>query len=164
MPLSINVGLSRKASKNYQSTGVSINVTAELDQALLAKPEELQQQIDDLYAQAEQAIQRQVQSYAGPTAGQPRPANGPARPRNGATTPARLSTRSNGHDNGRSTPAGATESQRRAIDAIAQRLDLDAVAEVQQEFGLDLDRLTIRQASQVIDHLKALSPRPRNGA
>ena len=38
MPLSINVGLSRKASKDYQSTGVSINVTAELDQSLLAKP------------------------------------------------------------------------------------------------------------------------------
>jgi hypothetical protein len=29
MPSSINVGLSRKASKDYQSTGVSINVTAE---------------------------------------------------------------------------------------------------------------------------------------
>ena len=27
MPLSINVGLSRKASKDYQSTGISINVT-----------------------------------------------------------------------------------------------------------------------------------------
>jgi hypothetical protein len=47
MPLSINVGLSRKASKDYQSTGVSINVTAELDQALLAKPDELQQQVGD---------------------------------------------------------------------------------------------------------------------
>ena len=43
MPLSINVGLSRKASRDYQSTGVSINVTAELDQSLLAKPDELQQ-------------------------------------------------------------------------------------------------------------------------
>lgn len=39
MPLSINVGLSRKASRDYQSTGVSINVTAELDQTLLARPE-----------------------------------------------------------------------------------------------------------------------------
>ena len=45
MPLSINVGLSRKASKDYQSTGVSINVTAELDQALLTKPDELQKQV-----------------------------------------------------------------------------------------------------------------------
>jgi hypothetical protein len=37
MPLSINVGLSRKA-KDYQSTGVSINVTTELHQSLLARP------------------------------------------------------------------------------------------------------------------------------
>ena len=39
--LSVNVSLSRKASKDYQSTGVSINVTAELDQSLLARPEQL---------------------------------------------------------------------------------------------------------------------------
>ena len=38
MPLSINVGLSRKASKDYQSTGVSINVTTELHQSLLDRP------------------------------------------------------------------------------------------------------------------------------
>ena len=52
MPLSINVGLSRKASKDYQSTGVSINVTAELDSALLQNPAKLQQQIAGLYGQA----------------------------------------------------------------------------------------------------------------
>jgi hypothetical protein len=50
MPLSVNVGLSRKASKDYQSTGVSINVTAELDQSLLAKPDQLQREVDNLYA------------------------------------------------------------------------------------------------------------------
>ena len=38
MPLTIDVGLSRKASKDYQSTGTSINLTAELDQALLPRP------------------------------------------------------------------------------------------------------------------------------
>jgi len=31
LPLTVNVGLSRKASKDYQSTGASINLTAELD-------------------------------------------------------------------------------------------------------------------------------------
>lgn len=60
MPLSINVGLSRKASKDYQSTGCSINVVAELDQSLLAWPDELQQQIDALYRQAEEALNRQA--------------------------------------------------------------------------------------------------------
>ncbi|HEY8746334.1 MAG TPA: hypothetical protein VIM11_00060, partial [Tepidisphaeraceae bacterium] len=50
--------LSRKASKDYQSTGASINIVAELDQSLLAKPDELQRQIDGLYQQAEEAINR----------------------------------------------------------------------------------------------------------
>ena len=56
MPLSINVGLSRKASRDFQSAGYSINVTAELDQSLLARPDELQRQVADLYAQAESAL------------------------------------------------------------------------------------------------------------
>src|SRR3954447_8338274 len=64
MPLSINVGLSRKASKDFQSSGVSINVTAELDQSLLARPDELQQQIDALYAHAQQALDRQANQGA----------------------------------------------------------------------------------------------------
>ena len=34
MPLTVNVGISRKASANYQSAGLSINLTAELDQSL----------------------------------------------------------------------------------------------------------------------------------
>ncbi len=52
MPLNINVGLSRKASENYQSSGVSINLTAELDSSLLSRPTELQHEIEALYQQA----------------------------------------------------------------------------------------------------------------
>jgi hypothetical protein len=58
MPLTVNAGLSRKASENYQSTGVSINVSAELDQVLLARPVELQQAIEPLYRLAETALTR----------------------------------------------------------------------------------------------------------
>ena len=58
MPLSMNVGLSRKASRDYRSTGVSINVTAELDQSPLAKPEELQKQIGGLYFRTQSALDR----------------------------------------------------------------------------------------------------------
>jgi hypothetical protein len=60
MPLTIDVGLSRKASENYQSTGTSINITAELDQSLLARPDQLQQEIDRLYEQANTALDRQT--------------------------------------------------------------------------------------------------------
>ena len=59
------------------------------------------------------------------------------------------------HRNGRDE-TGMTTARRRAIDAIAQRLNLGAAAECHREFGLDLARLTVREASAMIDHLKAL--------
>jgi hypothetical protein len=49
-----------------------------------------------------------------------------------------------------------TASQRRAINAIAERLGLDAAAEIRSEFRLAFDDLTVREASRAIDHLKSL--------
>ena len=153
MPLTINVGLSRKASKDYQSTGVSINITAELDQALLAKPEELQAQVDELYSQAQQAIDRQVESLKQT---EPRgqlqrhPRNQDHRPRNNY---------GGGRNGGHRPSPGATamtHSQRRAIESIARRLDLDPSDHIDREFGWSFSELTLKEASQVIDHLKAL--------
>ena len=154
MPLSINVGLSRKASKDYQSTGVSINVTAELDQALLAKPQELQRQVADLYAQAEQALDRQAGAPAPQPQAQHLATHNAGRTRNG-----------NGHANGDSGRAGApmTVSQRRAITAIASRVGVDPAREAQEVIGAALEELTLRQASELIDHLKAIQPAGRNG-
>jgi hypothetical protein len=165
MPLSVNVGLTRKASQNYQSTGVSINVTAELDATLLAKPDELQQQIAGLYSQAENALERQAAQL--PPA-EPRRTNG-----NGGN-----GNRANGshrnHDRGSSNrrPSGTgggqngghmTESQRRAIEAIARRVNADAAYEAQEITGAELEDLTVRQASDLIDHLKSLEFTAGNG-
>ena len=61
----------------------------------------------------------------------------------------------NGHANGRSS-APATESQRKAIDAIARRAGVDAADEAGHEFGIDYDRMSLAEASKLIDHLKAL--------
>lgn len=41
MLLTVNIGISRKASANSQSASVSIQLTAELDQGLLADPPRL---------------------------------------------------------------------------------------------------------------------------
>ena len=139
MPLSINVGLSRKASKDYQSTGVSINVTAELDQALLARPDQLQKQIGDLYAQAHHALDGQMDRLADNGV---RPQSVPKSPSNG---------------NGRA-PSAMTDSQRRAILAIAKRGDINLDAECRDFIGEEFDRLSLRQASELIDHLKLLTP------
>ena len=144
MPLSVNVGLSRKASRDYQSTGVSINVTAELDSALLQKPAELQQQIAGLYAQAEFAMDRQANGKA-PAA--------PAAQSNGVAHPSSRPDAGNGQRNG----GGITASQRKAILAIASRNGVDAAAEAHDRFGTNVDDLTLRQASELIDYLKGLA-------
>ena len=152
MPLSINVGLSRKASKDYQSTGVSINVTAELDQSLLAKPDELQAQIADLYAQANQALDRQ--------AGQPTAPRTAARTNGSGTNGYARNGTGNGraNGNGHTNGDGMTSSQRRAIESICRRANLDPDREAQALHGVDFGSLTIRQASVLIDHLKDQAP------
>jgi len=150
VPLSINVGLSRKASQDFQSTGVSINVTAELDQSLLARPEELQQQIAGLYAQAEHALDRQAGAPGPPDTRPPR--ENAHYGRNGHGT----AGRSNGNG------GGMTDSQRRAIFAIARDARVDPAYESEQMIGAPLDQLNVRQASDLIDHLKSMAP-ARNG-
>ena len=163
MPLSINVGLNRKTSQNYQSTGVSINVTAELDATLLAKPDELQQQIAGLYNQAESALERQATQLAPPETSRTNGVrtNGSQRNydrQNGNRGYANRSARTNSNGGGYSGGGRMTESQSRAIDAIAHRVNADAAYEAREITGTELEDLTVRQASDLIDHLKSLEP------
>ena len=150
MPLSVNVGLSRKASKDYQSIGYSINVSAELDQALLARPDDLQAQVANLYLQAQLALDRQ----AAGSPGQDHPATQPSR----QESPPRANGNGNGAARGNGRVVGATESQKRAIQAICRRLGTDAEYEAQQLIGLPFLSLSIKQASELIDSLKAVEP------
>ena len=62
MPLVVNVGLNRKASRDYQSAGVSINLSAELDSGLINDPARLQAEVAKVYAQAQAALDSQVQA------------------------------------------------------------------------------------------------------
>jgi len=174
MPLSINVGLSRKASRDYQSTGVSINVTAELDQSLLAKPDELQSEVANLYAQAEAAleqqasgmVQREPSSRSNYDDRRPARSNGNNGRTNGdrgyGTGSRRAASNGNGNGNsnshGHANGGGMTTSQRRAIDAIARRLNIDPILEARDVIGSELDALSVRQASDLIDHLKSIQP------
>jgi hypothetical protein len=103
-----------------------------------------------------------------------RPANG----RHSGRSPGDDRTRRNG--NGRNSNGGSsggvaaagggsgagggmTASQRRAIEAIADRLGIDPHYDCHELFHCDLDRLTIREASQFIDHLKGLQPSDAHG-
>ena len=54
-----------------------------------------------------------------------------------------------------------TESQRKAILAIARRVNVDPGYEADQIIGASLDDLNVRQASDLIDHLKSFAPGDR---
>ena len=138
MPLTINVGLNRKTSANYNSAGTSINLTAELDPSLLTRPHELQAEIDRLYAQAETALHRQAQ--------RDRDALGVVD-----------TGSSNGHHrHGRpATDAPpVTASQMRTIAMLGPDI---ADTEARALFQRELHQLTRPEASRLIDHLKRLT-------
>jgi hypothetical protein len=143
MPLTIDVGLSRKASENFQSTGLSINIAAELDQSLLTRPDQLQDEIDRLFGQARDALDRQSDRLQTQT-------DKPDSP---------IALGGNGHANGNSQAVvPMTQAQNRAIVAITRHLGIDAADECRNAFNWDLTKLSIRQASEFIDHLKTLQP------
>ena len=151
MSLMINVGLSRKASENFQSTGTSINITAELDQSLLGRPNQLQEEIDHLFGQASDALDRQSDRLQAET------------DKLGSTSTHGRDGRPNGSDSGHTNTNGQaavpiTQAQSRAITAITRRLGIDAASECHNAFGWDLAKLSIRQASEFIDHLNGLQP------
>jgi hypothetical protein len=161
MPLLINVGLTRKASKDFQSVAVSFHMTAELDQGLLSDPPRLQSEVQRIYSLAEDALERQISTMSAEpapkqdalakatTSGVPVAASQPLGYASGA---------SNG--NGQAKPSHsrgrpATESQLRALRSIARRLGIDLQQEVYHEFAVaSPEDLSITAASQLIDALK----------
>ena len=135
MPMQLTVSRNRKTSENYNSEGYGVSLTVELDQGLLKKPKELQDKIAYLYHEAEAALDKQAQQQSAPAS-----------------------------KNGNHNSNGMTTAQRRAIQSIGQRLGLDVTQECRHELGSELERLTVKQASRFIDHLKALEqPVGQNG-
>lgn len=88
--LKANVGLSRKVSENYNSTGFSLNLEGEIN-ATLEDPESIIERIKELYSVAEEALIQQVDRHQSDSAIASRDAE-PQPPRNG-------------HSNGRPAPA-----------------------------------------------------------
>ena len=167
MPLLINVGLNRKASKDFQSVGVSLNLTAELDQGLLSDPPRLQSEIDRIYGQAEEALERQISAMGTESKQETSAVATPLRslpsPQSSHTPPVPASNgkpSSNGFAQG-GPVRPATDSQMRALRAICKRGRLDLGREAHDEFGLESsDQLDVKQASQLIDILKERRGQP----
>ena len=158
MPLRLNVGVSRKVGlPDYGSVGASCHLEVELDATVIERDlDGFHAQVREVYVAAHQAVHDELARLQAPVAA---PQDAPAsRPRH----------ITNGHANGNvhtdRQPAGrsrarkpATENQVRAIRSIASRqhADLDGLV---RDFGVERpEDLSLKQASELIDMLKAAS-------
>ena len=140
------------------------------------------QATNELFQLAEDLIQAQVEQDASQqrpspaySRSAPRVGNGQAGPGNGNGQAAAPSyrrggarayagngngTNGNGHGNGsaRSGVPGITQAQAKAIESIAAQMNESADRVAQDEFGQNVNDLTIRQASELIDLLKKQMP------
>ena len=159
MPLKLNVGVSRKVGMpDYGSIGASCNLELEMDSGQLGRDlNGFQARVRDAYVAAHQAVHDELARLQAPVdTSAERPSPNPAR---------------NGHarEDGNGSPARlqrerprirkpATPSQVKAILAIARRQNADLGGLLQQEYQVERpEDLTIRQASDLIDVLKAPS-------
>jgi hypothetical protein len=153
MPLTLNVGISKKIGQpDFGSLGASCNVQVELPSNVIFDDlEAFQRQVRQAYSACTQAVTEELSRHQQDcgTSRQYRPtaSNGNGRyNRNGNGSQSR--------NNGRK----ATTSQIRAIQAIADRQQIDLARELNTRFGVDRpDDLSVAEASQCIDELKALA-------
>ena len=149
MPLKVNVGLSRKVGEtNYGSRGGSINVEMELDTALVNDPPRLQERIRQLFGLVRASLAEELNGNGKeihPASNGPSPAAGDQRSSNG-----------NGPPRQANPPRPATQSQVKAIFAIARSQGMDVHQLLRDRFNVGRpDDLTVKEASQLIDSLKS---------
>jgi hypothetical protein len=149
--LKLNAGFSRKVGEpNYGSRGASVNVELEVESGLVGDPDALMTRIRSLFTLAKRSVDAELGSPA------PNP--------NGDGRAPREPQPDGRRNNQPSDVRYATSSQVRAIRAICNRQGLDARQVANERFRVnDLEELTVREASSLIDDLKAGNGQPRTG-
>ena len=157
MTLKLNVGYSKKIGQpDYGSLGASCSIEVELDQYLVFHDlDGLHAKIKQVFVAARQAVQDELHRNE---SGQPATS-----PQNGKSGQHAVSGNGQANAQRRSSGLKATASQVRAINSIADRLQLDLAKWLHEKFGMDVPaELSISDASHAIDDLKAL-PASTNG-
>jgi len=153
MPLRVNVGLTKKLGEtNYGSRGASVHVEMELDGSLVTEPAKLQDRIRQLFQIVRSSLTEELNGNSHSHA------HGTAKIANGA--PAATPGTSNGGGDTAARSAGtsraATQSQVRALHAIAKSKGLNLTRLLRDRYQVDRpEDLGIKQASQLIDSLKS---------
>ena len=154
--IKLNAGFSRKIGEpNYGSRGASVNVELELESGLIGDPDGLMARIRNLFDIARQSVDAEL-------------ANGSPKIDHSAASREgnQHNDRSNGGrgGNGQQNTRYATSSQVRAIKAICNRQGVDPVRLASERYRVDdLEELTLREASSLIDDLKSTPAGSRNG-
>jgi hypothetical protein len=159
MPLTLNVGLSRKIGlADYGSLGASCHVTVELDGHLIQQDlEAFHRHVRQAYTACRQAVQEELSRQEAADT-HPTGSNGHT---NGYAA--------NGNGNGQArrrgdNPRPATASQVRAIEAIAKRQRLDLPLYLENRFRVHTaSELSLAEASSLIDELKSGASSNGNG-
>jgi len=168
--LKVNVGLSRKLSKDYNSEGFSINVEGEVS-APVNDPQGVVEQVKELYDVAEEALAQQIeraQSTAAIASRDEEPRA--ARNTNGNGRPAPEASRrpsTNGNGNGHKPDEPATNKQVQYLLSIGKRMRLSTAAlekEIAEVLGKEVGiyDLTKKQAGIVIDQMTATADNNRS--
>jgi hypothetical protein len=174
MPLKLNVGVSRKIGlPEYSSAGASCNLELELDARLIETDlEAFHEQVRAAYIACHQAVHDELarlQALAvAPAAVQGRssdgagryapPENGPGR-HNGAGSQTSGTPGHPGSGVQRRASKPATESQIKAICAIARNQHADLGTLLREGYGVKHpEELTLSEASALIDRLRAACP------
>jgi hypothetical protein len=165
--LKVNVGLSRKLSRDYNSTGFSLNLEGEVCFGP-DDPERAIEKIKELYDLAEEALNQQIERHTGETAIAGRDEEPPSQ-RNGLTEGRHLAGAANDQngtprgsngDRPQGTPPAeaATNKQVQYLLNIGKRQGLtpqQLETRIERMFGRQVGvyQLTKREAGEIIDSL-----------
>jgi hypothetical protein len=157
MGVKLSVGLQKKVGlPDFGSLGASCHVEFEIDRSLLDHDlDGFHQKVSDAFVACKQAVNDQLAlANECATKTDKQEVTAPARDVQPSANKPNGHAGSNGHSQ-RPQIGTVTQSQLRAIHAISRRSSLDAASLLRERFKVDrAEALSIREASELIDHLK----------